>query len=163
MRVRAFGLRAFDGRVVRPAEVVVSAGPPPTGFNELESLAVGCPEPGGAALRGALAALRPAGVGGYLEQASVDLYVCYWDTAHADWATADLAGASAFAAGCREMLAAAFGLVALHPANYRDHPAGWVSVPAGTRISSGRVTRTLRPGLLTAAGTLRLPARVEAE
>ena len=51
---------------------------------------------------------------------------------------------------------------AFAPLNYRDHPAGPVQVPAGTRMTTGRVVRVLRPGLV-AGEVLRLPARVEAE
>src|SRR5207249_4140575 len=110
----------------------------------------------------AFRALRPAGAGGYLELAAVDLFTRFWDHVQPVWANTDPASAETFAEGLRVMLREAFGLEAFAPLNYRDHPSGWVNVPPGTRMTSGRVTRVLRPGLAS-GGVLRVPARVEAE
>lgn len=161
VRVKRFGLVAA-GRVVTPGEVVVSAGPPPHGLTDLEALAAAAPGPAAAELGAAFQGLRPAGAGGYLELAALDLYTRFWDGVRPAWEAADPAGADRFGRGLGVLMAEGFGLAGFAPANFRDHPDGWVLVPPGTRMTTGRVTRVLRPGL-TAAGELRVPARVEAE
>ena len=161
IRVRTYGL-ARGGEVVRPAELAVSAGPPPLGFTDLEASAAHCPGPEGEALREGLAGLRAAGAGGYLELAAVDVFTLFWDHTHAAWAEVNLDAANAFAGGCQEMLKVTFGLTTFAPLRYDEYPPGWVLTPPGTRMTTGTVTRVLRPGL-TAGGELRLPARVLAE
>jgi hypothetical protein len=160
-RVKAFGLVRGD-EVIRPAEVVISAGPPPPGLTELEAAAEAIPGPAGDEVRAAFRDLRPAGAGGFGELAAVELFTRFWDRAYPEWAAVDPVAAAAFADGLGRMLAAGYGLAAFAPLHYRDHPAGWVVVPAGTRMTTGRVVRVLRPGLV-AGDALRLPARVEAE
>jgi hypothetical protein len=161
VRVKRFGLVAA-GRVAGAGEVVVSAGPPPHGLTDLEALAAAAPGPAAAELGAAFQGLRPAGAGGYLELAALDLYTRFWDGVRPGWEAADPAGADRFGRGLGVLMAEGFGLAGFAPANFRDHPDGWVLVPPGTRMTTGRVTRVLRPGL-TAAGELRVPARVEAE
>ncbi|MBX9579766.1 MAG: hypothetical protein K2X87_05605 [Gemmataceae bacterium] len=161
VRVKAFGLVRGE-EVIRPAEVVISAGPPPPGLTELEAAAGAIPGPAGEEVRAAFRDLRPAGAGGYGELAAVELFTRFWDQAYPEWAANHSAAAAAFADGLGRMLAAGYGLAAFAPLHYRDHPAGWVVVPAGTRMTTGRVVRVLRPGLV-AGDALRLPARVEAE
>lgn len=160
-RVKAFGLVKGE-EVIRPSEVVVSAGPPPAGLTELEAAAGAIPGAGGEAVREAFRDLRPAGLGGYLELAAVELYTRFWDRAHPDWAAIDPAAAAGFGVGLGAMLRDGFGLTPFDPVNFRDYPAGWVVVPPGTRMTTGRVTRVLRPGL-AAGDVLRVPARAEAE
>ena len=160
-RVKAFGL-IRRGEVIRPAEVVVSAGPPPPGLTELEAAAETIAGAAGEEVRAAFRDLRPAGAGGFGELAAVELFTRFWDRAYPEWAAVDPVGAAAFADGLGRMLAAGYGLTTFAPLHYRDHPAGWVVVPAGTRMTTGRVARVLRPGLV-AGDALRLPARVEAE
>jgi hypothetical protein len=160
-KVKAFGLTGPDGPL-RTGEVVVSAGPPPHGLTELEAAAESVPGPTGEELREAFRGLRPAGAGGYLELAGVDLFTRFWDHVRPVWTNTNPAAAETFAEGLRVMLREAFGLETFAPLNYRDHPTGWVNVPPGTRMSSGRVTRVIRPGLAS-GDVLRVPARVEAE
>lgn len=160
-RVKAFGL-ARGGEAVRPGEAVVSAGPPPRGLTELELAAEAIPGPEGEEVRQAFRDLRPAGAGGYLELAAIDLYSRFWDRAHPVWSRTDPGGAERFAHGLGLMLAESFGLTAFTPLNCLDHPHGWVIVPAGARMLTGRVVRVLRPGL-AAGDALRVPARVEVE
>jgi hypothetical protein len=62
------------------------------------------------------------------------------------------------------MLRENFGLSTFEPKTDRDYPAEWVTYAPGTRLTTGRVTRILRPGLYhPVEGILRLPAYVEAE
>lgn len=160
-RIKVFGM--VRGReVIRPADIVISAGPPPPGLTELEAAAGAIPGPAGDEVRAAFRDLRPAGAGGFGELAAVELFTRFWDQAYPEWAAVDAVGAGAFADGLGRMLAAGYGLTAFAPLHYRDHPAGWVVVPPGTRMTTGRVARVLRPGLV-AGDALRLPARVEAE
>lgn len=159
VRVKALGL-AGEGGVVRPAEVVVSAGPPPVGLAELEALVGTGPDEALDEFREALRGLRAAGAGGYLELAATDLHQLFWDRVLPRWA--DPKAAAAAGDALAGMLREAFGLLPLVPRHFRDHPPDWVSVPPGTRMVTGRVTRVLRPGL-TNNGVLRLPAVVEAE
>jgi len=159
-RVKAFGLVGPTG-AGEPGEVVVSAGPPPHGLTDLEAAAGGIPGAAGEEVRESFRALRPAGVGGYLELAAVDLYTRFWDGAYPAWAEADPGAAGLFGDGLRAMLAEGFGLDAFAPGQFRDYPPGWVAVPPGTRMTTGRVVRVLRPGL-AAGDVLRVPARVEA-
>jgi len=161
-RVRSFGIARMD-EIVRSAEVVVSAGPAPARLPDLEAVAERLPGDPGDRLRVALANLRPAGLGGYLEQAIVDMYIEFWDHAHAIWVDSDPASAAGFAETLRSSLRETFGLSEFLPLGFCDHPDGWVAVPPGTRMTTGRVVRVLRPGLLDAELRLRVPARAEVE
>ncbi len=160
-KVKAFGLLG-PGGVDHTGEIVVSAGEPPLGLTELEALVEPLEGEAGEDLRGAFRALRPAGAGGFLELAAIDLFTRFWDQVQPAWSATDSEAASKFADGLNAMLRESFKLEMILPTNYRDHPAGWVFVPPGTRMISGRVVRVLRPGLAS-AGELRVPARVEAE
>lgn len=161
VRLKSFGLRGADG-VVRGGEVVVSAGPPPHGLTDLEAAADGAPGAAGEELREAFRGLRTAGANGYLEFAAIDLYTLFWDRLRTAWAEGDAATAETFASDLTVMMRETFNLHAFNPANYRDHPPDWVQLLPGTRMTTGRVIRVLRPGL-TSNGELRLPARVAAE
>ncbi len=161
-RVRSFGIARSD-EVVRSAEVVVSAGPAPARLPDLEAAAERLSGDAGATLRSALADLRPAGLGGYLEQAIVDMYVVFWDRVHSAWNADAPTIAAGFAESLRSCLRETFGLNEFLPLGFCDHPDGWVAVPPGTRMTTGRVVRVLRPGLLDAELHLRVPARAEVE
>lgn len=161
VRLKTFGLRGHEG-LVRSGEVVISAGPPPYGLTELETVAQAAPGETGEELRSSLRGLRAAGAGGYLEFAAVDLYSLFWDRLRPTWADCDAASAEIFAEDLAAMMRETFGLRTFHPISYREYPQDWVFVPPGTRMTTGRVTRVLRPGL-TSEGGLRLPALVEAE
>ncbi len=54
-----------------------------------------------------------------------------------------------------------FGFDPFYPTNYSQYPSGWVKPAPGTRMTTGDVTRVLRPGL-TSGGQLRAPALIEA-
>jgi len=162
VRVRAFGLVA-GGIVARPAEIVVSAGPLPPGCPDLEALLPAAPEAVRGELAASLAGLRPAGLHGYLELAAVELFQLYWGRARPAWHATDPENAAAFAYGLTHLLGSPFGLHEFAPANVFDHPDGWVTLPPGCRVTSGRVVELLAPGLLDAAGGLRLPAHAVAE
>ncbi|OWK36465.1 hypothetical protein [Fimbriiglobus ruber] len=162
VRVRSFGLVA-GGQIVRPAEVAVSAGPRPPGFAEMEDLVARAPDPVRGETQGALAALRPAGLRGYLEPAAVDLFQLFWGRARLPWAATDAPAAAAFAAALANLLDERFGIKTFEPRNFFDHPDGWVTVPPGARVSSGRVIELQMPGLVDSAGGLRLPALATAE
>lgn len=160
-KVKRFGLVGSDG-VVRAGEIVISAGLAPPGLVELEAAAESLEGREGDELREAFRGLRAAGAEGYLELALTDLFTRFWDRAYPVWSAAAPDVAEDFAERLRALLQVQFSLDVVHPANYRDHPSGWVSVPPGTRMTSGRVVRVLRPGLAS-GGELRVPARVEAE
>ena len=161
-RLKCFGLVEGDA-IERQGEVLISAGPPPPGLTELESLAGTAPDQAAARLKDAFASLRPAGARGDLETAVVDLYVLYWEQVRALWLEQDATATARFDTGLDALLSVTFGIEPFHPVTFREHPEGWISCPPGTRMTTGRVTRTLRPGLRTAEGHLRLPAVVEAE
>jgi hypothetical protein len=161
VRLKSYGLRSENG-VIRNGEVVVSAGPPPHGLTELEAQAAAAPGATGEALRAALRGLRQAGLEGYLEFAVVDLYRLFWDQVYPAWTAENPSESQVFADNLLSMVREAFDLHPFYPHNYRDQPPESVLVPPGTRMTTGRVVRVLRPGL-TANGALRLPARVEAE
>lgn len=158
-RVKVFGLRR-EQDILREGEVVVSAGPAPVRLPELEAAAETAP---GALLRSALAELRAAGLGGYLEPAMVGVFTTFWDRVYHDWAGHDAAAAARFDELLRSSLQETFGLETFAPANYRDHPEGWVQAPPGTRMTTGQVTHLLRPGLLDTTRSLRVPARAEVD
>jgi hypothetical protein len=162
IRVRAFGL-SRGGVTVRPCETVYSAGPPPPGFADLDRLAPAAPEAVRAGLHDAVAGLRAAAANGYLEPAAVELFQLYWSRGRADWHALDPATADGFAGALSTLLGGTFGVHPFEPANVFDHPDGWVTLAPGCRVTSGRVAVLLTPGLLDAAGGLRLPARVVAE
>ena len=162
VRVRAFGLVA-GGRVVRPAEVVVSAGPLPPGCAELEAVVPAAPGGCRVELKAALAGLRSAGLHGYLEVAAVELFRLFWGRVRPAWHPADPANAAAFERAVTHLLDGGFGVRPFEPGNVFDHPDGWVTLPPGCRVTSGRVVEVLAPGLLDAAGGLRLPAHAVAE
>ena len=162
VRVRSFGLVA-GGTVVRPAEVVVSAGALPPGCADLEALLPAVPEAVRGELKSALAGLRPAGLHGYLELAAVELFQLYWGRVRPAWHAADPEGAEGFAHALTHLLDGPFGVRPFAPGNVFDHPDGWVTLPPGCRVTSGRVVELLAPGLLDAAGGLRLPAHAVAE
>ncbi len=161
LRVRTYGLQGPAG-LIRSAEIVTSAGPPPNGLTELEAAASQVPGEVGEELRNAFRGLRVAGAEGYLEAAVVDLFVLFWERVRPMWIDIDPALAGTFGDDLVSLLRDTFALYPFSPANYRDYPSDWVTVPPGTRMSTGRVKRVLRPGL-TSSGTLRLPACVEAE
>ena len=162
VRVRSFGLVA-GGRTLRPAEVVVSAGPQPPGCAELEALVPSSPEKSRGELKAALAGLRPAALHGYLELAAVELFQLFWSRVRPAWHAADPDGAEGFAHALTQLLDGPFGVRPFAPANVFDHPDGWVTLSPGCRVTSGRVVELLAPGLLDAAGGLRLPAHALAE
>ncbi len=160
VRVRQFGLATGD-EILRPAQVVVSAGRPPTGVGELDALAGSAPGAGGEALRSMLADLRPAALAGNIQRGLVAVFSAYWDAA-AEWGLVDPAGADRF----REVLPdcmAAGNLSVFTPGGAFDHPVGWVEVSPTCRLVTGRITRVVCPGLLGEGGRLWRPARVEAE
>ncbi len=162
VRVRSFGLTA-GGRTLRAAEVVVSAGPQPPGCAELEALVPSSPEESRGELRAALAGLRPAALHGYLELAAVELFQLFWGRVRPAWHPADPDGAEGFAHALACLLDGPFGVRPFEPANVFDHPDGWVTLSPGCRVTTGRVVELLAPGLLDAAGGLRLPAHALAE
>ncbi len=162
VRVRAFGLAA-GGRTLRPAEVVVSAGPQPPGCAELEALVPSSPADSRDELKAALAGLRPAALHGYLELAAVELFQLFWGRVRPTWHPADPDGAEGFAHALAQLLDGPFGVRPFEPANVFDHPDGWVTLLPGCRVTTGRVVELLVPGLFDAAGGLRLPAQVFAE
>jgi hypothetical protein len=160
LRLKLYGLQGPAG-LLRPGEVLISAGPPPHGLTELETAAASIPGAKGDELRTAIRGLRTAGAAGYLELGVVDLYVQFWDRMqpHGEAESPEI---QAFLNALQAMLQDSFGLCSFSPTRYRDHPPDWVIVPPGTRMTTGRVTRVLRPGLAK-EGVLRLPARIEAE
>jgi len=161
--VRVFGLEDANGEIVRPAELQVSAGPPPVGLNELEAVARQTPGEIGQRLQESLRAFRLAGLQGCLEQQVVDLFKLYWEL-RAQWMQSDPQVAQQFGEHLAGMLQEGFGITTFEPTTDRDFPQGWLTYPPGTRLTKGRVTRILRPGLrYQADGSLRLPAYVEAE
>ena len=162
VRLRSFGLAA-GGRTLRAAEVVVSAGPQPPGCAELDALVPSSPAGSRAELQAALAGLRPAALHGYLELAAVELFQLFWGRVRPAWHPADPDGAEGFAHALTLMLDGPFGVRPFEPANVFDHPDGWVTLSPGCRVTSGRVVELLAPGLLDAAGGLRLPAHALAE
>jgi hypothetical protein len=163
LNVWAFGLEDSQGRIVRPAQLQVSAGPPPVGLNELEAIARQTPGELGQRLQEALRALRLAGMHGNLEQQVVDLFKLYWEI-QPQWIESDPQSAQQFGDCLVGMLREGFGITTFEPKTDRDYPSEWVTYPPGTRLTRGRVTRVLRPGLYQQLdGSLRLPAYVEAE
>jgi hypothetical protein len=161
VRVKGFGLVGPEG-AIREGEVVTSAGPAPQGLTELEAAAESVGGPSGEELREALRGLRAAGAGGFMELALIDLFTRFWDNITPAWAKQDGAAAEEFAHRLEAMLEGGFGLAAFRPANVREKPGGWINIPPGTRMTTGRVVKVLRPGL-AAGDELRVPARVEAE
>lgn len=162
VRIKLFGASNPDG-VLQVGDVLASAGPPPHGLTDLESLGARAPAPLAAILAEGFANLRPAGAGGYLETAILDLYARFWDQVYPAWIESDAQSAKAFGDGIAAMMAESFGIESFSPQAYRDCPDGWILCPPGTRMATGRIARILRPGLRTADGQLRLPARAEAE
>jgi len=163
LSVRVYGLEDSHGRIIRPALVQVSAGPPPVGLNELEAVVRQAPGEISQRLQEVLRDLRLAGMHGYLEQQAVDLFKLYWEI-QPQWSQADPQSAQQFGDHLLGMLRENFGLSTFEPKTDRDYPAEWVTYAPGTRLTTGRVTRILRPGLYhPVEGILRLPAYVEAE
>lgn len=161
--VWSFGLEDAQGTIVRPAELQVSAGPPPAGLKELEAMARQAPDEIGPRLQKMLRDFRQAGLHGNLEQKVVDLFKLYWEI-RSQWMLSDSQAAQQFGDHLAGMLQEAFGITTFEPSTDRDFPQGWLIYPPGTRLIKGHVTRILRPGLRCQAdGSLRLPAYVEAE
>jgi hypothetical protein len=160
VRVKAFGV-CIDGVVIRPAAVVVSAGPAPVGLAELEDVVRESLDPVAGVLRDRLRDWRTASLEGRLEAAAVELFVEFWDQLRGEWADPD--AAAAFGDRLAVVLAEEFGLTPFYPGSFRDRPDGWVQAVGGGRMATGRVREVVRPGLTDRAGELRVPARVVVE
>lgn|GEM_PF-4102350 len=161
VRIKRFGLAAGD-LMVREAELIISAGPPPPGLTDLEDAAERIPDPAGESLRERFAGLRSASLEGFLELALTDLYTHFWDRVFPDWRVGDSEAARAFGGGLGAMVCESLGLTVYTPQHVSERPEGWVMIPPGTRISTGRVERVLRPGLHR-DGVLHVPARATVE
>jgi len=161
-RIRSYGLMA-GGIVVRQAEVSVSVGVPPPYLTEMEKLLTRCPTDVAAPLKESFVGLRRAALDQYLEQAMIDLFQQFWNDVQPTWHACDVEGAAGFDGCLQRSLEQQFGLHCFEPRSVLEHPDGWAILPPGSRINSGRVRRILTPGLLDAAGGLRLPALVEAD
>jgi len=153
VRLRAFGVRRADGAGTS-ADVYVSAGPPPYGYDRLLSLVAQRPEwlmrfeywPR-AALQGAV------------DSVAEQLYIDLWNV--------DEAACDRVILQMREqvasMLSDEFKYATFLPETYRQFPENWLTVIAPNGVRRERVVRVLRPGLRTADGSLRVSAIVEVE
>jgi hypothetical protein len=155
VRARRYGLRNHD-EVISPAELIVSIGPPPPGFPELEKASTELPSPFPEQLAQHFSGLRLAMLLGYAEAVWVELFQTFWGIPGATQQVA-------FAESLEKYLQDQWQWSTFRPSQFFDHEQGWVMVPPGVRVTTGRVTAVARPGLIDSTGSLRLPAVVFAE
>lgn len=162
-RVHAFGLARKSGEILRPCRVLLSAGPPPVGFAELEALVKTPAHPVEVKLQECLRGWREAVLGGTLEVVAVKLFVDFWGPLGEPLREAASERAQRFADQLAAVLAGELRLRTFIPKRYQDCPPGWLELVPGRGVVTGRVHRVLRPGLQDSEGRLRVPALVDVE
>ncbi len=158
VRVRQFGLKR-PGAVVREATAVVSAGPAPAGYRELEDSVRTVQA--AAPLRSRLQEWRWASLDGDPSVAAVQLFVDFWGGPGVPFRDDAPEAAERFANRLGKTLTDSFGLTLFEPAALHEYPEGWVQVVGSRPAMTGRVRKVHRPGLAEGSGVLRLPAVVE--
>ena len=168
----AFGLTGGPGGD-RPARGVVSAGPPPQGFEafraELDETRSGPPTPtpeSAAALESlaaGLAAWPTAAARGYLEADALDTFLKFYATLGVGYRAEAPAQYQKLAAALVTLMNEGFGQVTFEPRTHREFAEGWIEPRNPPPYQTGRVRRVLRPGLRSRTGELTSPAQVKVE
>lgn len=161
VRVRQFGLLAKpSGKVLRPASLIISAGPMPMGFERLCQLVD--EQPGSEPLQQQLHDWPMASVESRLEEAATQLFVDYWGEPGQQFRKQAPAASEDFAQVLASLLEV-FGMQTFSPIYYQDVPNGWARLNSERRMASGRVMAVLRPGLQDHRGNLLVPAIIEVD
>lgn len=159
----------LDGEHAWPAEAILSAGPPPSGYAELrealESLERTTQSGHNPSWEEAVRRVRDLprhALANTLTLAGPNLFDCIWETAALGNGETDVSVERA-----KEqmvgVLKAACGMVPFQPATPRDFAAGWIQEVGGTPPRGRRIRSLVRPGLRTVGNQLVRPAIVISE
>jgi Sec-independent protein translocase protein TatA len=160
--VKSFGI-VYQGNRIQVCEVILSAGPAPTGFVEMEDLVSNGNHPAEKHFHEQLRGWREVCWKGTLELNAVQMYVEFWGPTGDRWRSDAPRRAERFGAKLILLLQKSLHLSTFYPTRYQDYPGGWLEVASDRGMVTGRIRKVLRPGLQDDQGRLQIPAVVEVE
>jgi hypothetical protein len=119
--------------------------------------------PDAAGLRQSLERLPEARGAGYWHEALMELYVETWGDLGARWRAGDPPAFGRFTDAVAELLRNELQFEIFAPVAVHDVREGWLIATPGCRPMTGLVRKLHRPGLVDAAGHMRIPAIAEVE